>query len=268
MIDNTASIGGYLPVTSTLSGLDARIKLVIFFILLALTLTSNDTRTVLLNISFISLLARMSSAPMRTWVKCFWRFSPMLIITFLLNLVFSAPGFYIEIAGLALPVGYDSLNSSLVLTAQLAGAIMLAMIISFCTTPSQLTSALQWFAQPLSWLKAPVGEFSLVIFMAMRFVPLFQQELFRIRDSQLCRGLNFQTGSFWVKGKKLLGIFQPAFISTIQKSEILAGAMTARGFVPGAPRSHYARKPLSHRDLIAVLATLGYLIILFYIRQL
>lgn len=259
MLDDTVTIGGYLPVASFLRSLNARTKILIFCILLYCSFSLNDSSTVLLNFMFTLFVARLSQAPVSLWLRCLWRFFPMLAITFLLNLLFTPPGFYFEFAGVVFPIGRDSLFHSVTFTIQLACVIMLALTLTFSTSPSQFTYAIQWLMYPLSFVKLPVKDFSLVVFMALRFVPLFQQELNKIREAQISRGMNFQSGSALTKGKKLLGLFHPAFTSTIKRSELLAQAMTSRGFVPDAPRTNFGERPFSKLDLISTIFFLFYL---------
>ncbi len=261
MLDTGITIGGYLPVSSFLNRMDARFKIVFFCILLYCTLSSNAPAIVLFNLFFAIFLAKISLAPMFVWFRRLKQFAPMLLITFALNLLFGSPGFYYQIGGVTLPFGQDSLIGSTTLTTHIVIAIYLALILTFSTSPSQLTHAIQWFASPLSWLGFPTREFSVVIFMAMRFVPLFQQELYRIRDAQISRGLNFQSGTALKKSMRLMGLLHPAFMATVKRSEILAQSMSARGFVPGAPRTNFHEQSLSRYDLIATFVVLSYLVV-------
>lgn len=263
MIDNSLAIGDYLPVTSFIHRLDARTKIISFFILLYCTFSSNNSAIVCLNFGFIVFLAALSGATASIWGKCLRRFLPMLIITFLLNLFFTTPGFYYDLAGVMLPFGRDSLWHSVILTVQLFCAILLALILSFSTTPSSFTYAVEWFTYPLSWFKIPTGELSLTIFMALRFVPIFQQELQKIRNAQMSRGVNFETGSTLDKGRKLIGLLHPAFLATIRRSEILAQAMSAKGFTASHKRTHFSKESLAGIDLLAC-AAIALLVIFRY----
>ena len=253
MPDNTTVIGGYLPLNSFLHGLDARTKTFSFLVFLYCVMVSDQTAVTLFNLLIILSLACLSQAPFIIWAKHIGRFAPMLVITFGLNLVFTAPGFYYEVFGVTLPIGVDSLRYSLLLTVKLTCAIVLALILTFSTTPSQFTRSIQWFATPLGMLRIPVGDFSLVIFMAMRFVPLFQQELHIIREAQISRGMDFDSGNILLRGKRLLGLLRPAFTMTAKRSEVLAHAMSARGFVPGAKRTLFRQQTFSARDISALI---------------
>ncbi len=260
MIDHSLAIGEYLPGSSFMHRLDARTKIVLFFILLYCAFSSNNSTMAFFSMVFIMTLATLTSVPISVWTKCLMRFSPMLVITFALNLFFTEPGFYYEFGGVILPIGKNSLVHSVILTFQLVSAILLALILSFSTPPSAVTFAIEWFTSPLALLKISTTEFSLTVFLAMRFVPVFQQELQKIRDAQISRGIDFQAGSILKKGKRLLGIFHPAFISTIRRSELLAQAMSARGFMPGRKRSHFSRNSISKEDIVAIMVVLLYLL--------
>lgn len=260
MLENSVIIGSYLPVTSPLSRLDVRTKIIGFCFLLYGVLSSNKAPIVMLNVTFTVFLATLTRVPFTFWLRCLLRFSPMLLITFLLNLFFTSPGFYYEIAGFVLPVGKDSMASSATTTFQLLCAILLALILTFSTPPTELVNATQWLAKPLSRLKIPVQDLALVMFMAMRFIPFFQLELNRIVEAQKSRGINFQDGSVIDKGKRLLGILHPAFMATIGRSENLAVSMSARGFTRGVKRTFFRQRYLSQSDSVALMILIGYFI--------
>ena len=262
MIYHSFAIGDYLPGSSFMNRLDARTKIVLFLILLYWSFTASNCLMALLNLGFTILLAALTSAPIGIWTKCLARFLPMLVITFLLNLFFSEPGLYYEIAGVIIPVGNNSLPHSVKLVCQLTSAILLALALSFSTPPSAVTFALEWFATPLTILKIPTTEFSMAVFMAMRFIPIFQQELHKIREAQISRGIDFQAGSVLKKGKRLLGILHPAFISTIKRSDMLAQAMSSRGFSPGRKRSHFPGSSISKADVLAIIVVISCLLLI------
>lgn len=262
MIYHSFAIGDYLPGSSFMNRLDARTKLVLFLILLYLSFTSNNCSMALINLGFTILLAALTSAPIGVWVRSLARFLPMLAITFVLNLFFSEPGLYYEFAGVIIPIGHNSLIHSLKLVCQLTTAILLALALSFSTPPSAVTFALEWFATPLRRLNIPTTEFSMAVFMAMRFIPIFQQELHKIREAQISRGIDFHAGSVLKKGKRLLGILHPAFISTIRRSDMLAQAMSSRGFTPGRKRSHFLASSISKADILAIVVVLSYLLLI------
>ncbi len=171
-----------------------------------------------------------------------------------------------------LPIGMDSLEHAAILTVQLISAIMLALILSCSTAPSAFIFAIEWFAKPLSLLKIRTSEMSLTVMMALRFVPVFQQELHKIRDAQVSRGVNFLSGTLLTRGRRLIGIFHPAFIATLKRSEILAQTMSARGFEPGRKRTHFYRTSISRTDAAALLVIIifvvvRHLLVLFHAPQ-
>ncbi len=81
----------------------------------------------------------------------------------------------------------------------------------------------------------------------MRFVPLLQQELRTTIEAQKSRGVEFEKNGVVSRSKNLVAVLVPALVGTLRRGDLLAVAMTARGFRPGKPRSEY--KPLNFATL-------------------
>jgi energy-coupling factor transport system permease protein len=93
-----------------------------------------------------------------------------------------------------------------------------------------------------------------VLTTAIRFIPLFADEMAAIIDAQVARGVDFDTRNFFKKIKLLLPLCVPLLISSVRRVE--GGAISAelRGFNFRNPRSGYKRYPFSSRDIVALLA--------------
>jgi energy-coupling factor transport system permease protein len=170
------------------------------------------------------------------------RFSWMLLIAAGINMVFNSGGPAIAIGHWNLPVTEQGLHAGLTLSLQLLQAIVLSMALTFTTTPRDLTRGAERLAQPLKRLRVPVEEAGVILLLAMRFVPLLQQELRTTIEAQKSRGVEFGQGGVIARSKNLVAILVPALMGALRRGDMVAVAMTARGFRPGKPRSEY--KPL------------------------
>lgn len=196
-------------------------------------------------------VACMTRTGWRVWLVALSRFSWMLLIAAGINLIFSKGGAFIHVWGYALPVTGEGVVVAATFTAQLAEAIVFSMALTFTTTPRELTRGLERLARPLSRLSFPVEEFSIVVLLALRFVPLLQHEVRTIVAAQKSRGVEFGKGNIQARGRTLIAVLVPALTGALRRADLLAVAMTERGFRPGEKRSEYRPLQFYRRDYLA-----------------
>jgi energy-coupling factor transport system permease protein len=242
-------IGAYIPGDSLVHRLDPRAKLAGFVLMLIGIFVSPDPWGVAVSGVVVAAAAGETGIGMRTWVRGMARFLFMLSAAAVLNLIFVGTGDPVIVAHWRLPFTTDGVRTGLLFTVQLAEAIALSLVLTFTTAPAALTRGLEWAALPLKRLKVPVEDYGMVALLAMRFIPLLQEELRTIIDAQKSRGIEFGEGSIIARARNLVAVLAPALTGALRRADILADAMTARGFRPGAPRSHYRPMQFSAPDL-------------------
>ncbi len=245
------SIGGYLPGNSVLHRLDPRTKLAGFAVLLVSTFVGGTTMAVTTSGIAVIGLACVSGVGFGVWWWGLARFAWMLAFAAGLNIFLHSGGAPIAVFGNHLPITDEGLTRGLLFAAELVQAIMLSMALTFTTSPRDLTRGCERLARPLKRVKVPVEEMAVVLLLAMRFVPLLQLELRNIIDAQKSRGIDFNHGGLVARSRNLAAVLVPALLATLRRADLLADAMTARGFRPGAPRSDYSPLHFSGLDRTA-----------------
>jgi len=245
------SIGGYLPGDSLLHRLDPRTKLAGFVALLVCVFGGQSAVAGAASAIAVFGLACASGVGIRVWWWGLARFSWMLLIAAGFNAVLHKGGLPIVVLGHELPLTHEGLVTGLKFGAELVQAIMLSMILTFTTTPRDLTRGCERLARPLERFHVPVREFAVVTLLAMRFVPLLQLELRAIVDAQKSRGVDFTHGGLAARSRNLVAVLVPALLGTLRRGDLLAEAMAARGFRPNAPRSEYRPLRFSRGDHMA-----------------
>lgn len=250
------AIGAYIPGNSILHRLDPRTKLVAAAVSLVIVFVHSHPFAVLIHGALVALLAAGTGAGWRIWLWGLSRFTWMLVIVAGTGLLFHRGGQILAVWGKELPITVEGLVTSAVFTAQIAEAIVLSLILTLTTTATALTRGLQRLFRPLGILGIPVEELALVLLLAMRFVPLLQHETRTIVDAQRSRGVEFQRGNLITRCRNLAALFVPALMGTLRRADILAVAMTSRGFQPGKPRSEYRPLQFATLDCWAALVVL------------
>ncbi|MBI4964297.1 MAG: energy-coupling factor transporter transmembrane protein EcfT [Desulfomonile tiedjei] len=261
------SFGGYLPGDSVLHRLDPRTKLLGMAVLLLAAFANSNASGILLTAAAVVALAWLTRTGWRVWAWGLSRFAWMLVVVAGANLFFRSGGELIYLGEWELPFTVEGVQTGLKFTVQVLEAIMLSMILTFTTTPRQLSRAAQRFASPLTRLKVPVEDLGVVLLLAIRFIPLLQQELRTIIDAQRSRGVEFRRGNLLVRSHNLAAVLVPALVATLRRADTLALAMTARGFVPGQPRSEYRPLRFSEMDYAATICLAAFLAVRIFVSS-
>ena len=112
---------------------------------------------------------------------------------------------------------------------------------------------------PLAKLKLPVHEFSMMMTIALRFIPTLVEETQKIMNAQKARGADFSSGSLMQRAKALVPILVPLFISAFRRADELATAMECRCYTGGSGRTRMNVLHAGAKDVLAclVLVLLG-----------
>jgi energy-coupling factor transport system permease protein len=135
--------------------------------------------------------------------------------------------------------------------------VVLSSLLTFTTSPSQLTHGLEALLAPLKRLGLPVREITMVLTISLRFVPTLFDQVDKITKAQQARGADFRSRNPWRRVKSWVPTFVPIFVAAFRRADDLATAMEARGFRGARQRTHLHQIRLARRDLWAALLVVG-----------
>lgn len=185
--------------------------------------------------SFSLLATGASGLPLRFLWRQLKPLTFFLVVILILEALF-IPG--IELAHVGpLVVSREGVYQGLTVAGRVLFLLVAAFLLTATTSPLNLARGLQSLLQPGRKLKLPVEEFSLMLTLALRFVPTLLEEAERISKAQAARGFSLEKGNLFKKGLGLLPLLVPLFISTLRRAEDLAQALEARGYQPGSVRT-------------------------------
>lgn len=125
-----------------------------------------------------------------------------------------------------------------------------SIFMTYTTTPIALTDGLEQLLAPLKKLHLPVHEFSMMMTIALRFIPTLIEETQKIMNAQKARGADFASGSLMKRAKTLIPILVPLFISAFRRAEELATAMECRCYTGGEGRTRMNVLHASATDVV------------------
>lgn len=127
-------------------------------------------------------------------------------------------------------------------------------LLTYTTSPIALTDGLEILLNPLKKIKVPVHEMSMIMSMALRFIPTLIEETDKIMSAQKARGADFSTGKITDRAKALLPLLVPLFVSSFRRADELAVAMESRCYHGGEGRTRMNSLRMARRDVLAFLA--------------
>lgn len=260
------TIGQYYPADSILHRLDPRVKFIGTFLFLVSLFVADSFWGYLLATCFLAGIIALSKVPVKFMLKGLKPLFILLLITVLFNL-FLIPGTVIWQAGF-LKITREGITQAVKIGIRLIYLVMGSSVMTLTTTPNQLTDGLERLLKPLNHIHVPVHEISMIMSIALRFIPILLDETDKIMKAQTARGADFESGGLVRKVKAMVPLLVPLFISAFRRANDLAMAMEARCYHGGEGRTQM--KPLIYqkRDYVAYGIVWAYLAVSIVFRVL
>ena len=259
------TLGQYYQTESTIHKLDPRVKLsgTILFII-SLFIANNYIGYVVAAL-FLAVVIKISKVPFKYMVKGMKSILVLLLLSVVLNMFITQgePLFTIW----KLTVTKEGLRLAGFMAVRLTFLVIGSSVMTLTTTPNNLTDGLESLLKPLKAVKIPVHEVSMMMSIALRFIPILLEETDKIMKAQIARGADFESGNLVKKAKSLVPLLVPLFISAFRRANDLAMAMEARCYRGGEGRTKMKPLIYKRRDYLAYLILLVYTIGLIYIGR-
>ncbi|XMB86556.1 energy-coupling factor transporter transmembrane component T [Mycoplasmatota bacterium WC44] len=130
--------------------------------------------------------------------------------------------------------------------------ISISSLLTLTTKPTELNNGLEEVMKPLKKVKVPTEEISMMISIALRFIPTLLDEANKIIKAQASRGVDFKEGTLKQKITQIIALLIPMFIISFKRADDLANAMEARGYYPGKTRSRLIEFQFSKVDYVVL----------------
>ena len=259
------TLGQYFPGTSVIHRLDPRTKLlgvILYIVALFLAMSWISYGVVL---AFLILAVSVSKIPPKSIVSGMKPLVVILIFTGVLNLFYSDGG-VVLVKIWKLTITSEGLTRAIFMTSRILMLISGTFLLTYTTSPIALTDGLESLLGPLKKLHVPVHELSMMMCIALRFIPTLIEETDKIMNAQKARGADFENGSIIDRAKALIPVLVPLFISAFRRADELATAMECRCYQGGEGRTKMKLLRYGRNDfyafggltaLIAVVAVLA-----------
>ncbi|UXR69236.1 energy-coupling factor transporter transmembrane protein EcfT [Staphylococcus sp. IVB6246] len=258
-------IGRYLPLDSVLHHLDPRSKFLFVFLFIIVIFFSHAWLSYIwLGIVLYTLL-KLGRIPLWFLLKGLMPLFFFLSLTLFMHLFLTKGGTRLFEWGI-ISIDSHGLQEGVLIVLRLSYIMIVSTILTLKTSPLDLTDAFDRLLKPLRYLKIPVSALSMMMAIALRFIPTLMEELDKIINAQKSRGAAFASGSLMSRVKAFVPLFIPLFISAFQRAEELAIAMEVRGYDANAERTSYRRLEWRAQDTIALLCIIPIAVVSLAIR--
>lgn len=243
------TLGQYFPGDSFVHKLDPRTKIVLTIAYMVALFCAGNTVALVFVGLFMVAVTVVSKIPLRLVFKGIKPIIPIVIITALIN------AFYIEGRPIFqigfMKMTYEGVRLAVFVTVRLVFLIVGTSMMTYTTSPIALSDGLEQLMSPLEYIKFPVHELSMMMSIALRFIPTLIEETDKIINAQKARGADFESGNIMQRMRALLPILIPLFVSAFRRAEELALAMDCRCYRGGKGRTRLRRLKLGTGDYVA-----------------
>ena len=240
------TLGQYFPAKSVLHRADPRMKICLTIFVIVLIFTSQNFFSLGLVVAGVAAAMVLSKIPIRLYLKSLKAILILVIFTSVLN-IFYGTGEPLWQWGL-FRVTRNGILNSIFVSVRIVILILTTSILTFTTSPTQLTDAIERLLRPLAKLHVPVHEFAMMMTIALRFVPTLLEETDKIMSAQKARGADMESGGLMQRIKALVPVLIPLFVSAFRRAYDLATAMESRCYHGGEGRTKMKILKLGQTD--------------------
>ena len=251
------TLGQYYPIDSVLHRMDPRTKLFGTMAYIVSLFIADSLPVYAAAALFLVIAIRMSKVPVKFMVRGLKSIVILLLISVSFNL-FLTPGTPIFKIGF-LQMTWEGVEFAALMAVRLIFLVLGSTILTLTTTPNQLTDGLEKSLGFLGKVGVPVHEVSMMMSIALRFIPILIEETDKIMKAQMARGADFETGNLIQKAKAMVPLLVPLFISAFRRATDLAMAMEARCYRGGDGRTKMKPLRYENRDRVAYAVCFVYL---------
>lgn len=248
------TLGQYFPGTSFLHKLDPRIKIVATMIFIIAIFFAHSLASYALVMAFVALSFAISRLPVKFILKSLKPLWVIIIFTMGVH-IFTTPGDVLWQYGI-FHITKEGLYQGALMTARLVFLIVFSSLLTYTTSPIVLTDGIEHLLNPFKRIGVPAHELAMMMTIALRFIPTLLEETDRIMKAQTARGANFTSVSLLQRGKNMIPLLVPLFVSAFRRADDLATAMEARCYRGGEGRTRMNELSYTYRDGIAMAAVL------------
>ena len=262
------TLGQYFPGNSPIHRLDPRTKLILLIVYIVALFVAKSWISYGVMLVFLLSAIKVSTIAPKSILRGMKPLVMILIFTGVLNIFFTREGAELVNLWDTVIITSGGLLRAMFMMARILMLITGTFLLTYTTSPISLTDGLESLMNPLKKLHVPVHELSMMMCIALRFIPTLIEETDKIMSAQKARGADFENGSLMERARALIPILVPLFIGAFRRADELATAMECRCYQGGEGRTKMKLLRYRRNDMTAFGIGAGLLIAIFVLAGL
>lgn len=258
------TLGQYYPADSVVHKLDSRTKILITILYMAMIFVVDGFIGFGILLVCNIFLLFLSKIPAKYIFKGLKPILFFVIFTVVLNMFMTSGKVAFHV--LFWDVTYEGIFTAVFMALRIIFLVIGTSFLTYTTSPITLTDGMERLLSPFQRIGVPAHELAMMMSIALRFIPTLIEETDKIMKAQKARGADFETGSLVKRGKNLVPILVPLFISAFRRAEDLATAMEARCYNGGENRTRLRELRYTRLDAYAWVAVLILFAVILVLR--
>ncbi|MCQ4022139.1 MULTISPECIES: energy-coupling factor transporter transmembrane protein EcfT [unclassified Ruminococcus] len=238
------TLGQFLPGDSPVHRLDPRAKILLLIaVIVFIFITGNYISLALVGVFIIAVIL-FTKISLKMYLKSMKMILFIVLFTGLINLFYGKGEPLVQLG--IFTITEAGINNAIFVTVRIALLILASSVLTFTTSPTDLTDAVERLLKPLTVFHIKVHEVAMMMTIALRFVPTLLEETDKIMSAQKARGADMDSGNLIKRVKALIPVLIPLFLSAFRRASDLAIAMECRCYQGGSGRTrmktlHYGK---------------------------
>lgn len=257
------TLGQYFPGDTVVHRLDPRTKLLLVIVYIVGLFNSAGWASYAFVIIVTALSMAISKIKPKSALKGLKPLVIIIILTAVLNIFYTDGTPIVE----GWIITWEGIERAVMMSLRIIILIVGTFMLTYTTSPIALTDGLEIMMGPLKKIKIPVHEMSMMMSMALRFIPTLIEETDKIMSAQKARGADFDSGNLFQRAKALLPILVPLFVSAFRRADELAVAMESRCYHGGKGRTRMKQLRMQGIDAWALVLGAVFLAAIFVMKR-
>jgi energy-coupling factor transport system permease protein len=247
--------GQFVDTGSYIHRMDSRVKLAAVFVMLVASFLIDSFPGFAVAALLLVLIQAVSRVPLAYVLRGSAFFLGFLLFILLFQVLFYTgevpESSYLWRWGV-LSISIEGLRSAGILGLRVIFLYHVTTMLMLTTSLVDLTNGLELIFGPLQRIRVPVNELVLVFVIAIKFVPIFIEEVERLARAQTARGVPFDEGGAFTRARRLGRLLVPIFIGGFHRADLLSTAMHTRCYRGGRYRTKFRQMSAKPSDWLAL----------------
>ena len=239
-----------MPGKSFIHKMDARAKILLLIVYIVFIFLCYNFISLAVMTAFTVLVIALTKISFIKYLKSLKVILVIIILTGILNLFYGSGEVLWEWWMIKLTTG--GISNYFFVIIRISILMMVSSALTYTTSPTDLTDAIERLLKPLSFFHVQVHEIAMMMTIALRFIPVLLEETDKIMNAQKARGADMESGNIFQRVKALIPVLIPLFVSSFRRANDLAMAMECRCYNGGKNRTRMKILHYSVTDLIAL----------------